>query len=106
MPTGAASTRCPSRLRKPRWLSPSEIGIVHAGHERHVVLGRQSCVKQPGSPAGGQEDDGVTEIDDGHTSALIEAPPVADSGRDGHLAAGGDEELRSCGHCHILRSTW
>ena len=52
-----------------------------------MLLGRQSCVEQPGSSAGRKEDNGVTEIDHGHPSASIEAPPAADSGRNGHLAA-------------------
>ena len=46
------------------------------------VLGRQSRAEEFRSPARWKQDNGATEIDDGDTPAVIEAPPVAHRGWD------------------------
>jgi hypothetical protein len=59
-----------------------EIGVVELADESAVSVGAQCLPEKPLSGAGGEEDHSVTEVDDGHSAALIEPPSMAYSRRD------------------------
>ncbi len=59
-----------------------EIWVVELADELQVSVGAQCLPEEPLPGAGREEDHSVTEVDEGHSSTLIEPPSTAYSRRD------------------------
>jgi hypothetical protein len=58
-------------------LGRREIRVVELADELTVGVGTQCLPEEPLPGAGREEDHSVTEVDDGHSAAVIEPPSMA-----------------------------
>ncbi len=75
-----------------RHLRGGQVGIVETAHEPAMFLSRKSLRQELLSPAGREQDEGITQVDHRHPAAVIQPPPMAHGSRHRHLPTGGDEK--------------
>src|SRR5687768_11255843 len=105
MPSVATPSRSglrrPTRTSRSRWssmtttatLGSRQVGVVELRDEAEMIVGRECPVEQSPTRSGRKQHHGFAEVDHRDATAVIETPPMADGGRNGHLPTAGYEEL-------------
>jgi hypothetical protein len=86
-------------------LRGSEVRVVKSSDESQMVFGGEGLSQEMLPSARRKKDHGVTQVNDRHSTTLIEPPSVADRRWHRHLATRRDQELRWNGHSCSSR-TW
>jgi hypothetical protein len=79
---------------------------LEAGGESTMIFGTQGLGEKTLPCSCWEKDDGFAQVEDRHTTAMIEPPSMPHRGRDGHLPTGRHEKLCRHGHVRSLLHAW
>jgi hypothetical protein len=86
-------------------LCGGEVWVVETTDESQMILSRKGLSQELLPPTRWKKDQGVTQVNNRHSTTVIKSPSMADRRWDRHLPTRRDQKLSRNGHGRSFR-TW